>query len=273
MPNLLHTFQIGAITCHVLGDGNPPISPEAIQRFVPVSLAEAEKAFNDIGIDMHTLRANYNSLLLQSGDQNLLVDAGFGKHRQPELGNLFAGLETLGITPDAIQNVLISHAHGDHIAGLLDAEGQCMFPKATIHINHVEYDFWMGSDRESVIDILNALGAQLKPFEVGIELLAGVTTVATYGHTAGHTALMIVSNGDKFMAAVDVLHMPVQFAHPEWSPSFDWDTSISVPTRQAVLHQLADENLLALFFHLPFPGLGRVEKTDDAFKWLPITTD
>lgn len=271
MTDLLYTHTVGDITCHVLGDGAPPLSREAVQRFVPVSLDEAAQAFAAIGIDMDDLHANYNCLLLQSGDEHLLVDVGFGKHRQPEMGRMFAGLDALGLAPDAIQQILISHAHGDHMAGLLDAEGQSIFPNAAIHINAVEYAYWMRSDRESVTDILKTIAPQLKQFEIGAELIPGVTTVAAYGHTPGHTALMIESAGEKLFAAVDVLHMPVQFAHPDWSPSFDWDTAVSVPTRQAVLQRLADEPLTALFFHLSFPGLGHVERDGAAYRWVPLT--
>ncbi|MCA9913886.1 MAG: MBL fold metallo-hydrolase, partial [Anaerolineae bacterium] len=108
-------------------------------------------------------------------------------------------------------------------------------------------------------------------FEAGDEIVPGVKTVAAYGHTPGHTALMLESNGERLLFAVDILHRRAQFLHPEWSMSFDSDTSVSVPTRRQMLQQAVDEDLLMLLYHMPFPGLGHVRTLGDGFTWEPIS--
>jgi glyoxylase-like metal-dependent hydrolase (beta-lactamase superfamily II) len=107
-------------------------------------------------------------------------------------------------------------------------------------------------------------------FEAGDDIIPGVKTVPAYGHTPGHTGLMIESNGERLLCAVDILHRRAQFVHPEWSMSFDTDTSVSVPTRRHVLQQAADENLLMHLYHMPFPGLGHVSVEGEGFRWEPI---
>jgi glyoxylase-like metal-dependent hydrolase (beta-lactamase superfamily II) len=102
------------------------------------------------------------------------------------------------------------------------------------------------------------------------EILPGLCAVPIPGHTPGQIGVMIESEGEKLIHLADLLHSPMQFAHPEWSPSFDADMRQSVPTRIAALERAADQKMLALFYHLTFPGLGYVKRGDQGFLWKPV---
>jgi glyoxylase-like metal-dependent hydrolase (beta-lactamase superfamily II) len=100
--------------------------------------------------------------------------------------------------------------------------------------------------------------------------MSGLTAVPIPGHTPGQIALLFESQSEKLLHMADLLHNPMQFAHPEWSPTFDVDIRCSVPTRRKVLDQAASENLLTLFYHLTFPGLGWVRQAETGFRWQPL---
>ena len=99
------------------------------------------------------------------------------------------------------------------------------------------------------------------------QIIPGMTAVPIPGHTPGQIAVLVESDQEQLMHMADLLHSPMQFAHPEWSASFDADTTLSVPTRRAALGRAADEHMLTLFYHLTFPGLGRVKQAATGFTW------
>jgi glyoxylase-like metal-dependent hydrolase (beta-lactamase superfamily II) len=110
----------------------------------------------------------------------------------------------------------------------------------------------------------------LRLIDMDEQIIPGLTAVPIPGHTPGQIALLLESENEKLLTMADLLHSPMQFAHPEWSSNFDVDTGVSVPTRRAMLGRAADENMLALFYHLTFPGLGRVARADKGFTWTPL---
>lgn len=272
MPELTHTLHVGSIACTVLHDGSSPRSKEDVLRLLPAPQDELTAAFADLGIDIGagTLPNSLNLLLIQQGDDVLLVDTGMGASSQPRYGKLVAALDEAGFTPEQVTQVFLSHLHGDHYLGLLNAEGGLQFPNAIYSINRLEWQHWIdeGNMPQEQRGPLNAIADRLRKLEAGAEIVPGVTLIAAYGHTPGHTGLLVESGGQKFFHAVDMLHMPVQFAHPEWSLIFDSDSSVSVPTRRRLLQHAAEENWLTLFYHLPFPGLGTVQPAGAAYKFV-----
>ncbi len=272
MPALKHALQIGDITVTVLNDAIRPAPIEATAEKLSVTPEAARAAYEAHGLDPDQDEHHFNCLLIQAGDETVLVDAGFGEAMQPDAGNLFAGLEEMGLGAEDITRVVITHAHGDHVRGLMDEVGQMKFPNVEHAFNQLEWAYWYvdGAAQGEARRPLEVVRENVVLFEAGDEIIPGVKTVAAYGHTPGHTGLLIESKGERLLCAVDILHRRAQFVHPEWSMSFDTDASISVPTRRRLLQQAADENLLMHLYHMPFPALGYVRAVDDGFRWEPI---
>lgn len=272
MPAHVHTLQIGDIRVTVLNDAIRPAPLERTAQYLSVSPEAVREAYETLGLDVEKDEHHFNCLLIQSGDETVLVDAGFGEQAQPQGGNLFEGLAKMGLGAEDITRVVITHAHGDHVLGLVDELGNMKFPGVDHHFNQLEWAYWyvegnlQGEGRKP----LEVVRENVVLFEAGDDIIPGVKTVPAYGHTPGHTGLMIESNGERLLCAVDILHRRAQFVHPEWSMSFDTDTSVSVPTRRQVLQQAADENLLMHLYHMPFPGLGYVSVEGEGFRWEPI---
>jgi glyoxylase-like metal-dependent hydrolase (beta-lactamase superfamily II) len=160
------------------------------------------------------------------------------------------------------------------VLGLISRANEPVFRHATYVISKEELAFWQGriadgaADQRPIVTMMKAQGLRL--IDMHEQFIPGMTAVPIPGHTPGQIAVLVESEHEQLMTMADLLHSPMQFAHPEWSASFDADTSISVPTRRAALGRAADENLLTLFYHLTFPGLGRVKHAAKGFTWEPL---
>ncbi len=237
--------------------------------------ADYRQAFADIGASLEEADSFFNMLVAKIGDETILVDAGL--RYKPKGGYLLDSMSLAGIEPDEITQVVITHTHADHVFGLVLMDGkQPAFPNATYVISKEEMVFWQkiiddgAKDQRPIVSMMEAKGIHL--IDMDEQIVPGLTAIPIPGHTPGHIALLLESGGEKLIHMADLLHSPIQFAHPEWSPTYDDDTSISVPTRRTALGQVADENLLALFYHLPFPGLGWVKRAGqgEGFTWKPV---
>jgi glyoxylase-like metal-dependent hydrolase (beta-lactamase superfamily II) len=268
-----HSFSIGAIKATVISDGLSEMQEDFVLSIVPQISEAALDMLRTLPPELR--RFSLSTLYLEIGDRRVLIDTGLGEARKPESGHVLDNMRALGISPDAIDTIFITHFHGDHFAGLLTADGQPVFPNAQIFVRRTEHNFWMENpdapaERVEVIrPVFTALAHRVHQLDDGQEVAPGVRLIAMPGHTPGHTGLMIESEGQCLLHLVDSLHMAVQFAYPELSPRFDSQPEISAQTRRDILARAADENLLTLAYHLPFPGLGRVTRSGDAFAWTP----
>ncbi len=269
-----YSFKVGNVNCIVLLDGASIMGKAGIlKRFRDASEADYQQAFADIGLSLDEADNSMNILLAKIGKETVLVDTGEGR---PKGGYLLESLHLAGITPDAITLVVITHAHGDHVLGLLSDANEPVFPNATYVISKDEMAFWQSriekgmADQRLIVTMMQAQGLRLIAMDEPI--LAGLTAVPIPGHTPGQIALLLESENENLIHMADLLHSPMQFAHPEWSPTFDADTRLSVPTRRQALERAADENMLTLFYHLTFPGLGWVNHAEKGFTWKPLQT-
>jgi glyoxylase-like metal-dependent hydrolase (beta-lactamase superfamily II) len=268
-----YAFRVGKIECAVLLDGASVMGRAGIlKRFPGATEADYERAYADLGLSLDEADTSFNTLVAKVGSDIVLVDAGEGG--RPKGGLLPESLRLAGIEPEAVTRVVITHADGDHVHGLLTPDERPTFPNATYVLSSRELAYWQGRINAGIVnhrpylDLMRAQGLRL--IEGDAEILPGVSAVDIGGHTPGHTAVLIESRGEKVIHLADLLHSPMQFAHPEWSASFDVDTSVSVPTRRAALGRAADEDMLAVFYHLTFPGLGRVRRAGTGFAWEPV---
>jgi glyoxylase-like metal-dependent hydrolase (beta-lactamase superfamily II) len=210
-----------------------------------------------------------NVFLIQSAEHPpLLIDAGMGTKMAPAVNShLPAVLALLGLSPEDIGLVLLTHLHGDHYYGLLDSQGQKSFPNAKVWIADTEMAYWFESERLSAPDQQNAADARLalQPYErltvVSNEIVPGITTVALPGHTPGQTGFLVQSDGEELLFCADILSLPaIQAAVPTIGFATDADHELAVQTRINTLQRAADQRLLLAGPHFEFPCLHYVEQ-------------
>ena len=216
-------------------------------------------------------RLSCNSFVIESAERLMLVDAGCGT-TAPEAGRHAEGLAALGIEPADVDAVLMTHLHRDHAAGLVDPAGRAVFPAAELVVHADELRFWRdeGSlarlrdsqkqDFRIAKAVLAAYGDRLVPVGAG-QVMAGISAVPAPGHTPGHTAWLLDSDGERLLIWGDVVHLPaIQFAMPEASVVYDLDSQAAAVARRQVLDMVAAEQLPVAGVHLDFPCFGRVER-------------
>jgi glyoxylase-like metal-dependent hydrolase (beta-lactamase superfamily II) len=226
-----------------------------------------------------------NAFLIDTGSRRILIDTGAGPFFGPALGLTLSSLTQAGYAPGTIDEILITHAHIDHIGGLL-VGGKVAFPHATLRMSEAERDFWLDQSNTVSVDAsvkgtfavaaaaLNAYSAlgHLKTFTPGVTLTSGIETVALPGHTAGHTAYRIHSGGKTLLIWGDVVHVGrVQMADPEIAIKFDSNQQQAIRSRLAIFADAANTQELVAGAHLPFPGIGRVRQAGTAWTWMPVT--
>lgn len=269
-------FTVGQIACTVLLDGASLLGVERVlRRFRDATEADYRRAYADIGLSLDAADTSLNVLLARVGAHTVLVDTG--EAGRPNGGLLPQSMHEAGIALDEVTLVVITHADGDHVQGALRDDGMSAFPNATFVISQPELDHWQrrietGSvEHGAVLGLMQRQGLRvIGPDE---QIIPGITAMPLPGHTPGHIGVRITSEKTSLLVLSDLLHTPMQFAHPEWSSSFDLDTTRSVPTRRAALQRAAYEGALALFYHLTFPGLGYVERAGAGFRFRPTPAD
>ncbi|GAB5493294.1 MAG: MBL fold metallo-hydrolase [Phototrophicaceae bacterium] len=270
MTAKVYSFNIGDMDCTVLLDGESSISLERfLRRFPDASEADYRQAFNEIGQNIADARSSFNILMLKMANETILIDAG--EAGKPYGGLLLESMTLAGVSPEDISLVILTHSHGDHILGLLDTDNQPAFPNARYVMSQEELVFWQARiesnfpEQALILAMMRQQGLRL--IEMDEQIIDGITAIPLIGHTAGQIGLLIESNGEKLLHLADLLHSPIQLAHPEWSAKFDQDTTLSVPTRQNMLTYASEQNLLTLFYHLDFPSLGYIKQDETGFKW------
>ena len=273
-------FNVGDIACMVIHEGLSTTPIERLAQKLPAATMDDLLAgLQHFNLSTDTDYNYINLLFIETNGVKMLVDTGMGADTAPTFGNLIPALVSEGIQPGDVDIVFITHFHGDHINGLLDADGKAAFPNARHVAPKPEWDYWMNPETEAQIgsERIQGIKAKLLPLKDkftfvndGDEIAPGVTAVLQPGHTPGHTGVLVESNGEKLLNLADSMNREVQLINPDWSIIFDSDPVQSAKTRHTLLKRLVDENLLAFFYHLPFPGVGHVVSEGDHYGWQPL---
>ncbi len=273
--------RLGAIELTVISDGvlNAPMSfalPET-------PAADAIALFAAHGHPPEWPQPQTNVSLIKIGNELVLIDAGSGSNFQPTAGKLAENMEAAGIDPATITKVVFSHCHPDHLWGAIDEFNDERFAKASYVVPALEWDFWLNPNTPDSLPeafkgaalgnarILKRLEAKVERRNANDAVAPGLSYVETFGHTPGHMAVLVESEGQHLMIGGDVLtHGVVSFARPEWRTGADHDKDRGIATRRRLLDRLATDKHALVGFHLPWPGHGMVERSGTAFRFVPL---
>lgn len=277
-----YRFAIGGFEATVLSDGILNIG-SAADNFPQADADALQGVLADAFLPVDQVLLEQNALILKAGDRLVLFDTGTGG--APILGDahgrLMHNIRAAGFDPAAFTDILLTHAHPDHCFGLIDADGTPNFPNAAVHLSQADFEFWTNEEMLGAGGLAGVIVAgarrNLLPLRDRIafvedeqEVLPGITAMATPGHTVGHTCFVIASGGESCLVIGDAAHHSVvSMRHPGWAFSFDTDPKAGAQSRVRVLDMLATDRMRVVGYHYPFPGIGRVGRKGDAFRYVP----
>jgi len=279
-----YRYKVGDIEVNVITDG--VVRAKLADNFVTNAKAEEVKdALAAAHYDRDTFNNTFTPIVLNSGGKLTLIDTGVGeagfKGTKGTAGQFTNNLNASGLNPGMIDTVIISHYHGDHMNGLLKADGSIAYPNAEILVPAPEHAFWM-SDAEMAKapkgrmedlfknnrrvfagDVLK----RLRTYEHGKEVVPGVTSVST----PGHTSFIVASGNNKVFVQSDVTHVPYLFVrHPGWHAFYDQDGAMAETTRRKVYDMLVADKMMVQGFHYPFPAHAYIEKSGDGYREIMV---
>lgn len=274
-------YKVGSIDVCGIADGvNTLPLPD---RFVTnVAKEEVSKALQGAGLDGEKLSIPFNPVVFQNGNRIVLIDTGMGpamNAQTPAVGNTVKNLTAAGYDPGKITDVVISHFHADHINGLVNGNNPT-FPNAQVWVPAPEWKYWTDEGEASRAPdarkgafanvkrvFADGLKNKVTQYEHGKEVVPGLTSLATIGHTPGHTSFVLASGNDKVFIQSDVTNIPALFVtNPGWHVMFDQDAKQAEETRRKTYDMVSAEKLLVQGFHFPFPARGRIEKAGNGYR-------
>jgi len=273
---MLWKTKIGSATLYAIEDGWSRRDPH--EWFIGSTPEGWE------GQDQHLdsqgrLPISYGCFLWDDGARLVMIDSGFGRNAPDvpggEAGHMPEGLDRIGVAPEDINDVVHTHLHPDHILGDLDRDQEPFFPNASVHTHAREEAYWRSGVNErsaivmSVVGPLEAAGV-LRMVERAGPVLPGISMVETFGHTPGHTSILISSGNESVMISGDVSHSPIHTIHPEWNIGPDIDKTAAAETRARFFADLAGSGVPIAAGHWYRPGFGRIISESGALRFQPL---
>jgi len=260
--------QVGDLTITAISDGFLNASLDFLSNIDPT---DASRMQEDAGVKDYT-SIHINCYLVRGGGRTILIDAGAGGFKQWG-GQLKTNLVLAGIQPSEIDTILLTHAHPDHVGGLMDSSGEAVFPNAELVVHHREVAFWQDDGNLSraperargnflvARQVFDGYRDRLRTFDAG-EVLPGMTAVPLPGHTEGHTGYRLESGGQNLLVWRDIVHFPqIQIPRPDVAIAFDQDSHLAVATWSRLLDLVSSERLLIAGMHLGELGFAHIKRT------------
>lgn len=283
-----YAVQVGDIEVLVISDGVLPLPTKMLGHNADPAVRAAW--LDGMFLPQDAFDWSLNVVLVRSGWQTILIDAGLGLDPDlnlPRAGQLIKRLEGAGIDLASVTDVVLTHMHMDHIGGLVvDGVKDRLHPDLRIHVAAAEIKFWESPDfshavmppgfpdalRSTAKRFMEEYRSHLRPFDEEHEVAPGVVATRTGGHTPGHSVVRVASGGDRLMFAGDAV-FAVGFEHPDWHNGFEHDPEEAARVRVRLLTELAATGASLVATHLPFPSVGHVAVDGGAFRWVPVFWD
>ena len=271
--------KVGDALVTAVSDGYTQLGPDVVPNATADDLRPLfERSF----IDMGDFKAAVNAYVVQAGRRTVLIDAGGAHAGFPTLGRLEANLAAIGVDPAAIDVVLATHLHPDHVGGVITANGAAAFANAELIVSEADHAFWHDDSNMNAVpeaqrafftlarDAVAAYDGRVTQFSGETEIVPGLTSVPLHGHTPGHTGFTLASGDEQLLIWGDVVHLqPVQFDRPEYYVGFDVNPEEAVATRRRAMDRAASDRVMVAGMHLPFPGLGHVARAGEGYAFVP----
>jgi glyoxylase-like metal-dependent hydrolase (beta-lactamase superfamily II) len=274
-----YRFKLGAVDVVALSSGSFSMDTKLLH-------ASPDKIANILAKSYLTspVETSVNAYLIVLGDKRILVDTGPGSFFGPALNKMILGMQRAGYQAEEITDVLITHMHTDHCGGLV-TDTKRTFTKAMVHVERQEYEYWTSTDNRDKADTDNKAYfdraiAIFKPysddkkialFDGETTLFEGLSAIPMRGHTPGHSFYQLESQGKKLQFWGDILHVaPVQLYEPSITIDFDIDSTAAAKKRLQVFEDAAKHGYFVAPAHMSFPGIGRISKHRNEYRWHPV---
>jgi glyoxylase-like metal-dependent hydrolase (beta-lactamase superfamily II) len=289
MSDESYRFKLGTFECIVVNDGTFTYPHPAQILFANAPKERLEQVLREHNLDPEQWKeyiSPYPSLVIHTGQQRVLVDTG-ADGLAPTTGKLIENLEAEGIAPEDIDVVILTHGHPDHIGGNTDSEGKPAFRNARYVMWKDEWDFWTSEPNLSQMTVdeqikqllvtfarnnLPPIQAHLDLIDQETEIVPGIHTVSASGHTPGHMAVAISSEGEELLCISDAAIHPIHLDQPDWYSVFDLAPEQALASKRRLMDRAAVDEALVFAYHFSFPGLGRIIQKGERWQWQPIKT-
>ena len=282
-----YRYKVGDAQVNAISDGASTF-PIPDKFVLNASKDDVNAALAKAFMPTDKVTISYAPLVINTGGKVVVIDTGNGPAAfaasKGNVGQFTTNMQVAGFDPKSVDMVVISHFHGDHVNGLLTADGSPAFPNAEVLVPAVEYKYWMDDGEMSRASgermqglfknnrrVFEAgLKKKVTPYEWGKDVAPGLLAVESIGHTPGHTSYVLSSGSDKVFIQSDVTNMPALFAtNPGWHLMFDQDPAQAETTRRKVYDMLVADRMRVQGFHYPFPANGFVEKDGNGYRLVP----
>jgi glyoxylase-like metal-dependent hydrolase (beta-lactamase superfamily II) len=275
-----YRFKQGGFEVMVVSDGHLVVSTGLLAPDLPP--AERAALLKTAGQTGEQYQSPTNVTLIRNAADLILLDMGAGDRFMPTAGKLWDNLKAAGIDKDKITKVVFTHGHPDHLWGAVDELDELVLPQATCYVAAPEWDFWASADALRGLPAeragfvtgarrnFAAIKERVKMIQPGDDIVTGLRAIASHGHTQGHISLEIAGGAGLIVGGDALTHKLISFQHPDWRFPADHVPDQAAVTRRRLLDRLAAERMALIGYHLPYPGLGHVERKDGGYRFVPV---